>query len=367
MVGQKHFIFMDAKDTAVLSMNELYSLIANTEFPGIGERYTRLQKNIKSSIFWIPIMLLRVAHFDLRKYTPSPEQEEVYRTIADNLNLYIAKFDASLRHRERFLKATQDHDPFLLCTVLHGFENTMALNVYLLSTISTEAAVALLMHDYLAVRRFLKSKKEDIEKSVDYYEKIVIFYILRSMYNPFDQNVRPLLTVFSLDVEKEIEGINEDRNADSDPYEEELREEEKKEEAKEPGGVVVVKDEEYEDSADEDIICHETSPQNRGNQESGARKLKLPDEVYERKNGAWNRKAYDKARQPLAYARKLLRGINPYDEVSEALKVLKSPPAPEVAIEILRNLAPTVQHERDSKHIQTAIEYLKKFQEVTAQ
>ena len=337
MVGQKHFIFMDAKDTAVLSMNELYSLIANTEFLCIGRHYIELHQHIRGCHLVITRIMLKNVELDLRRYTPSTEQREVYATIRRSLTAYLENVKPlNSDPHERFLQAVMKRDPFLLGCALRNMPLTTDLNVFLLSTISLEAAIALAMKEYFSLANIFSDKKKEIEGYKDEYARLIIMYVLRSMYNPFDFKVSPLFSVIQ---------VNEEEEA--------------------------VKEEE-EDSADEDIICHEeapqeTPPQNRGNQESGARKLKLPDEVYERKNGAWNRKAYDKARQPLAYARKLLRGINPYDEVSDALKVLKSPPNPEVAIEILSNFVPSVQNERDSKHIMTAIEYLKKFQEVTAQ
>ena len=343
MVGQKHFIFMDAKDTAVLSMNELYSLIANTEFPCIGIRYEEFRRHIRECHIVITRLMLKLAERNLRDYYPPTEQIEVYATIRRSLTAYlenVAKFSSD--PHERFLRAVMNRDPFLLGCALRYIPLTSDMNVFLLSTISLDAAVALAMKEYETLVPLLTDKKKELEGYKDEYARMIIVYVLRTLFNPVEHMIVPLFSVIQ---------------------------EEKEEEEKEPGGVVVVKEEEHEeeeDSADEDIICHETSPHNRGNQETGARKLKLPDEVYERKNGAWNRKAYDKARQPLAYARKLLRGINPYDEVSEALKVLKSPPNPEVAIEILSNFVPSVQNERDSKHIMTAIEYLKKFQEVTA-
>ena len=178
-----------------------------------------------------------------------------------------------------------------------------------------------MLKEYYFVTKFFYEIRKDIIDFYDVYARMVIIYILRSLYNPFDHSMKPLYTIFPLDEEEDAK----------------------------------------EGSSDEDIVCREEAPTT-----SGTRKLKLPDEVYERKNGTWNRKAYDKARQPLAYARKLLRGMNPYDETAEALKVLNAPPDTPAAIEILRAFVPSVQNERDSKHIMTAIEYLKKFQEVTA-
>ena len=311
---------MDAKDVIVPSMNELYTLIAKTEFPGIGRAYETLRKNIRDSTLLVSIMKLKLARQDLLRYKPEPSEEELFATIVTNLTVYLDHAVIPSDPRELLIAAVKKHDPFLLGLALEDLPLRPELNVFLLSTISTEAAIALMLKEYYFVTKFFYEIRKDIAGFYDVYARMVIIYILRSLYNPFDHAVKPLYTLFPLDEEEDAK----------------------------------------EGSSDEDIVCREEAPTT-----AGTRKLKLPDEVYERQNGTWNRKAYDKARQSLAYARKLLRGMNPYDETAEALKVLNAPPDTPAAIEILRAFVPSVQNERDKKNILKAIDCLERYQNIT--